>query len=159
MTANLRGAFDPKIQVVIGAVMIALASLTLRVLRPADWAALDLRVAPFALLLGLAVGLPIGISRFRILKQVLPEVEGQFHLSQRPVLSRLRQGANLLYLQRLSYGGAVLLWFMLTTYTHGKVLLYGSMATFVLGSYLAGQTVPFIRLWFYLSRAQRSQDR
>ncbi len=153
---KLRGAFNPKLQVALGFAMIAVTGHILWFLSTADWAALDLRIAPLAFLLGLAAGVPIGFSRFKVLKEVLPEVDGQFYLTEKPVVGKTRQGANLLYLQRFCFGGAFLAWFMLTTYTHGKFLLYGCMAAFILGSYLSGQTLPFIRLWLYLTRAPRS---
>src|SRR5271154_3717532 len=98
---KLRGAFDPRIQFLLGAMMITVFVAILVDLKSsptdpqiADWLRLDLRVMPISLLLGIVVGLVIGHWRLQALRQVLPEIDGHWFLGQGGVLSKVRQGAN-----------------------------------------------------------------
>ena len=146
---KLRGAFNPKVQLFCAVATIGVYFLTIVTLWHADWAQLDLRVAPFILLAGTLLGLHVGASRYRALMRVLPEVEGRFYLSQRGVLSRDREGENALTLQRNSWAVAFLAWLAASTQSR---LFYVSLASFILGSYLTGQLVPFVRLWLTLRK-------
>jgi hypothetical protein len=154
---KLRGAFDPKVQVAIGAVTTAVALSVVRLvwrLAPALHWTTDLRVLPWAFLAGALVGSVIGRYRLRALRTVLPEVNGRFFVSQGSVLSKLREGEIALKLQRLAIATAIIVWFATATYTDGRVVLYGSWCGYILGQLLAGQTLPFIRLWLELRRGQ-----
>jgi hypothetical protein len=154
---KLRGAFNPKVQMALGALMVLifiafLVSLKLdsgdpEILR---WMRLDLCIMPISLLLGLAVGWVFGKLRFQALYKVLPKVDGQLFLSQRRVLSETPEGENAIKLQKLGFIYAFLIWFGLATFTGGRVVIYGSMAAYILGQFLTGQTVPFVRLFLEL---------
>jgi hypothetical protein len=160
---KLRGAFDPRVQIVLGVLMIVIFTILAVSLWTsasdvlfAAWVRLDLRLLPICLLLGLALGIWIGKLRLQALRKVLPEVDGQLFLSERRVLSKTREGENAITLQRLGFFAAFLAWFALTTFTSGRILLYGSMAAYVLGQYLTGQTLPFVRLFLELRKNRSS---
>jgi hypothetical protein len=156
---KLRGAFDPRIQFLLGAIMIAVFVSIVVELESGpydpqivDWLRLDLRVMPISLLLGIVVGLVIGHWRLQALRQVLPEIDGHWFLGQGDVLSRVRQGANATRLQRLGFAVAFVACFSLSTETNGRVVLFGSMGAYALGQFLAGQTLPFLRLFIELKK-------
>lgn len=109
-----------------------------------EWLRLDLRVTPIAFLLGLLTGWKIGEMRLRALRAALPEVDGQVFLSEERTLSKFREGENAIKLQRTGFCIAFLIWFALTTFTNGKILLYGSMVAYIAGQFLTGQTLPFL---------------
>jgi hypothetical protein len=159
---RLRGAFDPKVQISLGVLMVLIFVASVIWLRSnaggsepiLDWVRLDLRVTPISFLLGLAAGWKIGQLRLRALRMVLPEVDGHLFLSQQATLSKLREGENAIKLQRLGFISAFLAWFALTTFTNGRVMLYGSLTGYVVGQYLTGQTFPFVRLAVELRNKQ-----
>lgn len=111
---------------------------------------LDLRLMPVGLLLGAAVGAPVGIWRLRALRRAISEVGDQFFLTQASLIARFPEGANATTLQRAAFGWAFIAWFALIAFTHGHVLLYGVLGCYILGQFLAGQTLPFVRLWLEL---------
>jgi len=158
---KLRGAFDPKVQMSLGAFMVLIFVGSLIWLRSnvgssepiLDWVRLDLRVTPISFVLGLAAGWKIGQLRLRALRAVLPDVDGHLFLSQQATLSKLRDGENAIKLQRLGFIIAFLVWFALTTFTNGRVMLYGSLIAYIVGQYLAGQTAPFVFLALELKRS------
>src|SRR5580658_6146604 len=156
---KLRGAFDPKIQFLLGAIMSTVFVAIMVELKSsatdpqmADWLRMDLRVMPISVLLGTVVGLVIGHWRLQALRQVLPEIDGQWFLSQGDVLSRVRQGANATRLQKLGFAVAFVACFTISTRTNGRVILFGSMAAYALGQFLTGQTLPFLRLFIELKK-------
>lgn len=148
---RLRGAFNPKLQVIIGVATIGVYTSLLFTLWGVDWARLDIRLAPVILLLGILFGLPIGSLRLRALRKVLPQVDGLLYLSESAVLSQVREGENAQTLQRTSWAVAFLIWFAFATQSKS---FYASLASFILGSYLTGQVLPFLRLWVELKDLQ-----
>jgi len=153
---RLRGAFDPRIQMGITVVVLAAVALLVYVtvnsyVEGNSWR-LDLRSMPLGLLLGLAVGALVGIWRLRALRKAVPELHDQFFLSQANMIARFPEGANATTLQRAAFGWAFIVWFALTAFTQGHVILYGSLGCYILGQFLTGQTLPFIRLWRELKR-------
>lgn len=160
---RLRGAFNPIVQVAIGAIMIVTFAVfvvtlkssasndsTLKLVRA------DYEMIPILLAIGLAVGLGIGNMRLRALRKVLPEVDGEFYVSEAGVLRKTREGANAISLQRLGLVIAFLTLFGLDTFMDGRIILDRSMVAYVLGQYLTGQTLPFVRLFFELRKNQSS---
>ena len=150
---RLRGAFDPRIQILLGGLSVSILISSAVWLwsnahrpSPENWIVLDLRVMPISLLIGLLVGWRIGRLRLTALKAALPEIDGRMFLSQIQTLSKFREGENAIKLQRTGFILAFLVWFALTTFTDGRVLLYGSMVAYIVGQYLTGQTLPFILL-------------
>ncbi len=144
---KLRGAFNPKLQLARAVLLTAIAVVILIELRGSEWAKHDFQVAPFAFLLGVGVGIPIGTWRFRALNDVLPEVNGILHLSETQAFSKTPSGANLLHIERLILAGAFVVWFLIDAHSNGNFILIGSLATFMLGEQLTGHTIPFLRLW------------
>jgi hypothetical protein len=157
IAVKLRGVFDPKLQVGVGVVttviVLSVLSLTLRLAPTEQSARVDLHVLPWSFVVGLTVGAAIGRYRLRALRRILPEINGLFFVSQRGVLSKVREGENALNLQRLGFAVAILTWFAVVTYTDGKVMLNGSWCFYILGQLLTGQTLPFIRLWLEVGKA------
>jgi len=153
---KLRGAFDPKIQTVITMILIAVAvwfaMVTVNANVEPRSAQLDLQLLPVGLVLGMAVGVPVGIWRLRALRKAKTEIGDQFFLTQATVIGRFREGANATTLQRAAIGWAFLVWFVLTAFTHGRVILNGSLAFYIVGQFLTGQTLPFLRFWVELHR-------
>jgi len=149
---KLLGAFNPKLQVIYAAATIAVYVIFVLELWEVDFAQLDIRVAPFVFLAGILFGLPVGSMRLRALRKVLPQVDGHFYLGERGVLSRVREGENAMTLQRNAWVVAFLIWFAAATRSR---LFYVSLASFIVGSYLTGQALPFIRLWIELSKSER----
>lgn len=111
---------------------------------------LDLRLMSVGFLLGTAVGVPVDIWRLRALRKAIPDVRDQFFLSQANVIARFPEGANATTLQRAAFGWIFVVWFGLIAFTPGHVVLYGTLGCYILGQFLAGQTLPFVRLWFEL---------
>lgn len=148
---RLRGAFNPRVQVIIGLATIGAYASLLFTVWGVDWARLDIRLAPVVLLVGILFGLPIGSLRLRALRKVLPHVDGHLYLSASAVLSQVREGENAQTLQRTSWAVAFLIWFALATQSKS---FYASLGSFILGSYLTGQVLPFIRLWIELRKTQ-----
>jgi hypothetical protein len=156
---KLRGAFNPRIQILLGGLMILVAAAFVILMAPngsgkptENALRTDYIVMPIFLILGLGVGLGIGKLRLQALRNVLPEVDGQLFFSEGSVLRKTRDGANAISLQRFGFIIAFLIVFGLSTYTNGKILLISSMAAYVLGQYLAGQTLPFVRLFYELKK-------
>lgn len=159
---KLRGAFNPLVQLLLGllsiSILITSAIWLWRTTRGPDafsWMVLDLRMMPIAFVLGLVAGSKIGELRLQGLQAALPEVDGKLFLSQERTLSKFREGENAIKLQRLGFALAFLTWFALTTFTGGKVLLYGSTMAYGVGQYLTGQTLPFIFIGSENSRTKR----
>lgn len=148
---KLRGAFNPKLQVICAAATIAVYVIIVLELWEVDFAQLDIRIAPFVFLAGILFGLPVGAMRLRALRKVLPQVDGHFYLSERGVLSRVREGENAMTLQRNAWALAFVVW--LAAAAHRKIF-YVSLASFIVGSYLTGQALPFIRLWIELKKGE-----
>jgi hypothetical protein len=160
---RLRGSFDPKVQVLYACVGVAAAALVaLSVAGWAEpparipWAYTDLLVAPFGLAAGLWTGIRIGRRRLELLRRVLPEVEGKFYLGLYSVFMRSREGEIVVRLQAATWGFPFLAALVVTTYTEGRVEFWASAATFMLGASLTGKTVPFVRLWLELRKAERA---
>ncbi len=149
---KLRGAFNPLVHIVIGAILIALSVWIAFALVGAKMelhsAQLDLHLLPVGLLLGLVVGVPVGIWRLRAIHKALPEVDGQFFLTQANVLRRFREGQNAVTLQQIGLGCAFALWLILTLHTDGRIVLFGTFVFYLLGQHLTGQVVPSARLFF-----------
>jgi hypothetical protein len=152
-TMRTRGVFDPKLQLVIGLVLTTVFGFL--ILSPEDRAhlgSLDMRLAPLAFVAGLAVGWPIGRLRFSALERVLPILKERFYLTQWRTLSQFREGENAIKSQRIAAAVAFLTWFGLSTYTNGRILLSDCMLAFILGAYLTGHMLPFLKLWIVLRR-------
>lgn len=154
---KMRGAFDPKVQVGITFIVIALfVWLAVETVNPyvePDSARLDLKLLPVALLLGMAVGVPIGIWKLQALRKTLPEAGNHFYLTDSALIGRLPEGANASTLRRVGIGAAFVIWMALAGLTQGRYLLYGSLGSYILGQFLTGQTLPFVRLWIEQKRA------
>jgi hypothetical protein len=146
---KLRGAFDPKFQIILALVTMVPYSMLVWTLLPVEWARLDIRLAPLFLVLGMLFGLPIGSQRLIALRKILPQVKDQYYLSARSLLSQVREGENALTLQRVGWAVAFLIWFAISTQSK---LFYASLASFILGSYLTGQVLPFIRIWLDIKK-------
>lgn len=154
---STRGAFDPKVQfaitIVLAALVVSLAHIAINpYVEPPSWR-LDLKLLPVAFLLGAAVGFRVGIWRLQALRKAMPDVENKFFLTQSSVIGRFREGSNAITLQRSGIGCAYVVWFWLTALPHGSIVLFGSLGSYVLGQFLTGQTLPFMRLWIEQRKA------
>lgn len=154
---TLRGVLNPKVQVGITFIVIALfvwlAFQAVNSYVEPESVRLDLELLPVALLLGMAIGVPVGIWKLRALRKALPQAGNHFYLTDGALIGRLPEGANAITLRRVGIGAAFVLWFSLTAHTNGHVLLNGSLIAYITGQFLTGQTLPFIRLWLELRRA------
>lgn len=131
---------------------------TLREVEPDLSAArLDLRLLPVGLLLGLTVGVVEGTWRLHAIRRALPELDGKFFLREGGVLRRYREGENAITLGRIGFGMAFGIWFILTLHTGGRVMLFGTLAFYILGEYLTGRFLPFARLFLELRKRDSAQ--
>jgi hypothetical protein len=157
--AKLRGTFDPRAQVALGAVVLGSCVFIVAdiraVVRLVPSESLDLRMVPIGFVLGAAVGLLVGRWRLRALRQILPEIEGRFIVRQGRVVSRVPDGARAEELRRGGVIVAAAVWAFAAFWTEGKVLLLGTMAFYVAGEYLFGKVLPVLRLWLELRKAER----
>lgn len=147
---KLRGALDPRIQIALGVATTVVYANIVALLWNTGWVPrLDFWLSGGSLVVGILFGAYVGSMRLCALRKVLPEVEGEFYFSERGLLSKVREGANAMTLQRNSWAIAFLIWFFAAARSQ---LFYLSLASFILGSYLTGQVLPFIRLYFELKK-------
>lgn len=155
---RLRGAFNPAFQLGCGVVIGLLGLLVLSDVRgwaaTGAWPGTDLRAAPWAFLAGLLAGALIGRYRLRALREVLPQVDGRFFASERGPLAKVPDGEFAIRLQRLGYAVAFLACFGTATYTDGRLIPFASMSVFVVGLFLTGQTLAFVRLRLELRKGR-----
>lgn len=149
---RLRGAFNPGVQIAAFLVAFVFYLLLMLLFGGAEWASeLDIRLAPAVMAAGLFFGWYVGSLRLIALRKVLPQLDGRLCFSQRDVLSQVREGENALALQRNAWGWAVVAW--MAAGTQQQVLVVSTIS-FIFGSYVSGQVVPFVRLWFELRSGQ-----
>lgn len=157
---RLRGIFNPKIHIIIAVILITISVWTLFGLlshaNDVSFVRLDLHLIPVGLLLGLGVGVPVGIWRLHALHKALPDLDGQFYLSDADVLRQSLEGRNARTLQQIGFGLAVAIWFILLLHTGGQVILFGTTVFYILGQYLTGQFLPAIRLLIEIRRGDSS---
>lgn len=108
---------------------------------------LDLMLAPLALAAGLAIGAVTGRWRLKALKEMAPLLIGKTLLFEKTALANSKLGRKALTTEKDSY--AILFGLFLAVWggTMAVFMPVGSAAFFVLGVWLAGQSVPYYRLW------------
>lgn len=154
---RLRGAFNPTVQIATLPIVLIFYLFLIWLFGGAEWASeLDLQLAPAVMVAGLFFGWYVGSLRLVALRKVVPELDGALYYSQRGVLSRVREGENALVLQRKAWGWAVVAWMAGGALQQSLVV---SVISFIIGSYLTGQVVPFVRLWIELRGGQFSGKR
>ncbi|HTV58665.1 MAG TPA: hypothetical protein VMJ93_07315 [Verrucomicrobiae bacterium] len=158
---RLRGIFNPKLYFIATFILVAISVWMIFEMRDVERVLgstrLDIHLLPVGFLLGLGVGVPVGIWRLRAIRKALPELDGQFFLSEASVLSRSREGENARSMQRRGYVMAFAIWFMLALYTGGRTMLLGTMVYYILGQYLTGQLLPFTRLYLELKKCDSTR--
>lgn len=117
---------------------------------------LDLILAPLCLAAGLGIGTVTGRWRFQTLKELAHQLPGTTLFREKNVLSRSELGQRALNWENGSY--AVLFYVFLGVWgiTGAYFMPVGAASFFVLGLWLAGQTVPYFRLWLW-QNSSRSQ--
>lgn len=121
---------------------------------------LDLLLAPIGLTAGLAVGAMAGRWRFEALKEMAPLWVGRTAWREKSVNNRSESGQKALNLEQNSYAALFYLFLAVWAVTKAYFMPVCSAAFFVLGVWLAGQTVPYFRfwLWQHLSGSETSSD-
>jgi hypothetical protein len=144
---KLRGVFNPWVQILVTLLTGGLAvHITLTVWKSSD-GLLDVRLALLALAVGLAVGHGIGRKRLRVLRQALPDIDGQLHLGEQSAFSKIPEARSLILWERWSYLAAIAVIFSSIPLSHGSTILWTSFVDFLFGFYLTGRAVPVVRVW------------
>jgi hypothetical protein len=152
---HLRGAFNPVAQAIWGIVAtVTVAGAALLATRVDD-SGIDPYLSPVGLVIGLAVGYPLGVKRLHVLYKVLPGLDGRFIFTQWDVMMSIPEGALVTKAQGWILAIAFLGAIGIPALTNGKVSLAGSFALFGLGAFLTGKTLPFIRIWSELRSGNR----
>jgi hypothetical protein len=157
--ADLRWAFNPALQIIWGLILTTavggLAVMGVQI----DHSRIDPFLSPVALVLGLWVGYRIGVKRLRVLREILPEIDGRFIFAQWDVMMSVPEGATVVKSQGLIFGITILGILGIPTPTNGRASFVGSFALFGLGAFLAGKTLPFLRLWSELRQRYNNAKR
>ncbi len=121
---------------------------------------LDLTLAPIGLAAGLAVGAVTARWRFQALKELAPKLVGKTLWREKTVLSRSEIGQKALNTEKDSYAALFVGFLVASAVTKAYFVPVGTAAFFVLGVWLAGQTLPYFRLWLWQnsSHAQASSE-
>lgn len=144
---KLRGVFNPWVQILLTLLMAGLAvHITFTVWKSGN-TLLDVRLAPLALAVGLAVGYGIGRKRQRVLRQALPVIDGQFHLGEQSAFSKIPEARSLILWERWSYLAAVVIIFSSIPFSHGSTILWASFVAYLFGFYFTCRALPILRLW------------
>jgi hypothetical protein len=144
---KLRGVFNPWVQILLTLLMAGLAAhITFTVWKSGN-ALLDVRLAPLALAIGLAVGYGGGRKRLKVLHQAIPVIDGQFYLGEQSAFSKIPEARSLVLWERWSYLVAVVIIFSSIPLSHGSTILWASFVDYLFGFYLTCRAFPVVWVW------------
>jgi hypothetical protein len=119
---------------------------------PEGWALVNRLLGAIGLLAGAVAGYPVGAKRLRLLRQIWPKMPRFLFLVERGLLAGSPGGRSVVRLEKATFIIPLALWVLFLAVSKSRAAATILIAWYFFGWYVAGLTVPFVRLWLEVRR-------